>query len=104
MLHDIAPQLLKVLLRGVMAHETCRQLRGGIVDHCNRVELPPPSSHPVISPGVPLPQLAVPRPPGTPYVGLFDACPSAPPQLGLDQPLAQRLSAHLDPVLLGQLF
>src|SRR5215471_9927875 len=54
--------------------------------------------------GVPLHQLAVSRPPGTPYVGLFHACSSPPPQVSLDQPLAQRLPAHLDPVLFGQLF
>src|ERR1700747_531932 len=104
MLPDISAQLLEVLLRAVMAHETSRQLRGSIIDHRNQVELLTPSFQPVMFTGVPLHQLAVPRPPGTPYVGLFDTCPSPSPQLGLDQPLAKRLPAHLDPVLLGQLF
>jgi hypothetical protein len=54
--------------------------------------------------GIPLHQLAVPRPPGTPYMGLFYSWPSPPPQLGFDQPLAQRLPANPDPVLLGELF
>src|SRR5215467_6457667 len=100
MLHDVAPQLFEVLLRGVMAHETSRQFRGSIVDHRNQVELLTPPFQPVMFTGVPLHQLAVPRPPGTPYVGWFDTCPSPSPQLGLDQPLAQCLPAHLDPVLL----
>src|ERR1700747_428380 len=83
MLPDITAQLLEVLLRGVVAHETSRQLRASIVDHPNQVELPPPSFQPVMFTGVPLHQLAIPRPPGTPYVSLFDASPSPPPQLGL---------------------
>src|SRR5262249_7753063 len=48
MLLDIAPQLLEVLLCGVMAYETSRQLRGSIVDHRNQGRASHPSCQPVM--------------------------------------------------------
>src|SRR5215475_10309494 len=101
MLLNIASQLLEVLLRRIMSHEAGCQRRGSIIDHPDQVQPLTPSFQPIMLTGVPLHQLAVPRPPGPPYVDLFDARPSASPQLGLDQPLPQRLPTNRDSVLLG---
>src|SRR5690242_14415748 len=101
MLLEVMTQLSQVLLGGIMAHEARTQFGGSIIDHPDQVELLAPSFQPVVFTGIPLHQLAVSRPPGTPYMGLFYSCSSPPPQLGLHQPLAQCFPAHLDPVLLG---
>src|SRR6202795_5346146 len=104
MLLDITTQLPQVLLRGIMPYEARCQLRSGVIDHPDQIELLAPPFQPVVFTSVPLHQLAITRPPGTPYVSLFDTCSPHSPQLGLDQPPAQRLAANRDPIVLGQLF
>src|SRR6266581_1404711 len=59
MLLDIATQLSQVLLRRIMTHETCRQSRGGIIDHGDQVELLAAPFQPVVFTGIPLHQLAI---------------------------------------------
>src|SRR5439155_24550391 len=84
MLPAIARQLSQVLLRRIMTHETCRQSRGGIIDHGDQVELLAAPFQPVVFTGVPLHQLAITSPPSPPYVRLFDPRSVRLPQLGLD--------------------
>jgi hypothetical protein len=84
-----------------VTHEARRQLRSGIVDHPDQIELLATSFQPVVLTGVPLHQFAITRPPRPPYMRLFHTGSAPSPQLGLHQPLAQRLAADRDPMLLG---
>src|SRR5437660_2924690 len=101
MLLDIATQLSQVLLRRIMTHETCRQSRGGIIDHGDQVELLAAPFQPVVFTGIPLHQLAITSPPSPPYVRLFDPRSVRLPHLRLGQPLPPRVPPNLDPVALA---
>ena len=97
----ITTQLPQVLLGRIMTHETRRQARRCIIDHRDQVHLFASPFQPIVRTRVPLHQLAIACPSCTPDMRLFDPRPPRPPQLGLDQPLAQGLAADRDPVLLG---
>ncbi len=104
MVLDIVTKLPQVLLGRIVAHETCRQPRGGIIDHRNQVELLSSSFQPVVFTGVPLHQFAIPRPPRPPAVHSLHPHAVRLPQAGPDQPLPQRLLADHKVVVAGQFF
>jgi|SRR5437868_7945736 len=58
--------VVKVLRGRIVAHKTCRQTRGGIIDHRDQIQLLPASFQPVMFARIPLHQLPIARTPGSP--------------------------------------